>query len=149
MATLRETLLTDEKRPAVMSDALELLDAEVARKSGVSGFAVKKGYNTVKRFKPGFLEKVVDDLIPKFCDALEPLHEEHMANDEGKRFGERMRADEERVTAALLGVTDGLAEGSTNRPLKKMYAWLRPAAERNVRDAIPGLSELMDKHYGA
>jgi hypothetical protein len=149
MATLRETLLTEEKRPVVMSDALRLLEAEVSRKSGVSGFAVKTGYKFVKAFRRGFLEKVVEDLVPQFCDALEPLHAEHLANDDGKTFGRVMQEREDEVSAALLGVTDALAERSTNKRLTSFYAKLRPAAERNVREAIPGLADLMDKHYGA
>lgn len=148
MSTLSEILLTEEKRPMVMSDARRLLDAEVKRKSGVSGFAVKAGYKMVKTFRSGFLDRVIEDLIPEFCDALEPLHKEHLEKDDGKTFGQVMNQRQSDVAAALLGVTDGKAQQSSNRVVKKTYLKLRPAAERNVRDAIPGLAELMDKHYG-
>ncbi|MCA9564125.1 MAG: hypothetical protein KC561_11585 [Myxococcales bacterium] len=146
MATLREIVWTEEKQPVVLKDCQNLLDSEVKRKSGVSGFAVKAGYKLVKTFKSGFLTKVLQDLIPEFCDALEPLHKRHLEEGKGD-FASYMMAHEDEVSAALLSVTDGKAEKSTNKQIKKMYAKLRPAAERNVADAIPGLARVLQEHY--
>lgn len=39
--TLREILLDPSRRPAVVKDLHQLVDAEVSDKSGVSGMAVK------------------------------------------------------------------------------------------------------------
>ena len=146
MATLRERVWTDEKTPDVIVDCRKLLDQEVAKKKGVSGFAVKTAFKTLKAVSPKFLDKVLTELVPEFCDALEPLHEQSVSEDKGS-FGEFMKAHQPQVSDALLSVTDGKAEEATNRMLKKMYNKLRGRAEQNVREAIPGLAVLMDKHY--
>lgn len=146
MATLREIVLTEEKKPLVFADAQGLLDSEVKKKRGVSGLAVRAGYKLVKAFKRGFLKKVIQDLMPEFCDALEPLHEDHLKKKNGS-FSDFLQSHEEEVAAALLSVTDGKAEKSTNKTIKKTYHKLRGSAERNVKEAIPGLAVLLDKHY--
>ena len=146
MATLRERIWTEEKTPEVIVDCRKLLDAEVAKKKGVSGFAVKAAYKTVKTVSRKFIEGVLEDLVPEFCDALEPLHERQVSEGKGS-FGEFMKRNEQQVTEAMLSVTDGKAEESDNRMLRKTYAKLRGRAEANVREAIPGLAALMDKHY--
>jgi hypothetical protein len=146
VATLQEILLTEEKKPRVLADIQTLLDGEVRRKRGVSGLAVKTGYKVVKTLKKGFLPKVIKDLVPAFCDALDPLHERWLADSSGS-FGAFMKANRPEVTAALISVTDNIQTRSSNRVVKKTYKKLRPKAELNVEDAIPGLADLMDKHY--
>lgn len=146
MATLREKIWTEEKTPDVVVDCRKLLDNEVAKKKGVSGFAVKAAYKTVKAISPRFIEGVLNDLIPDFCNALEPLHERQVKGGKGS-FGDFMKAHKDEVTDAMLSVTDGKAKESPNRMLKKTYGKLRGRAETNVREAIPGLADLMDKHY--
>ncbi len=148
MATLRETVLTEEQTPNVLRDCEALLEAEVRGKKGVSGFAVKSGYKVVKTFKRGFLQGVLADLVPEFCDALEPLHERFGEETNGS-LGSFLASNDREATSLMLGVTDGKAAGSSNRTIKKIYNKLRPPAERHVRDAIPGLSELIDKYYSA
>ena len=146
MSTLRNTVLTEEQTPQVLRDCEQLLEQEVRSKKGISGGLVKMGYKTVKAFKPGFLKSVLADLVPEFCDALEPLHEEY-TNDPQGTFGALLRQHGRRATGLMLSVTDGKASQSTNRTIKKVYSKLRPAAERHVMDAIPGLSRLLDTYY--
>lgn len=50
---LKEILLDETKRPAVVTDMQQLIDEEVEAKSGVSGLAIKGGYGLVKKVKPG------------------------------------------------------------------------------------------------
>ncbi len=146
MATLREIICADDKAERVFRDCEALLDDEVAKKGGVSGLAVKGGYKVVRAIKPGFVSGVIRDLVPEFCDALEGMHETWGKEKKGS-FGAYLAARDGEVAKNLLTVTDGKAQGSTNRVVKKTYEKLRPAAERNVRDAVPGLSKLLDKHY--
>lgn len=148
MANLRDILLTEDKKPQVLADAQALLDDEVRKKRGVSGFAVKAGYKVVKTLRRGFLRQAIADLIPEFCDALDPLHSQYLdGNGDEQTFGKYMVRRQDAVTDALLGVTDGKAERSTNKRVKSTYLKLRPRAEANVREAVPGLARLMDKHY--
>src|ERR1700754_1922834 len=72
--SLVEALTDDAKKKDVVRDCCELIDAEVKDKGGISGLAIKAGYGTVKGIKPGFVEKAVEDLLPEFAKALDPLY---------------------------------------------------------------------------
>src|SRR4051812_10970178 len=76
MSNLTEALTGETKKTAVVDDCLELIDAEVADKGGLSGLAIKAGYGVVKGIKPGFIKQAVGDLLPEFVKALEPIYEE-------------------------------------------------------------------------
>src|SRR3954453_3989908 len=76
MPALSDALNDPAKKPAVVADCLTLLDQEVSDKGGFSGLAIKAGYAAGKGIKPGFLKEVVEGLLPKFADALDPLYQE-------------------------------------------------------------------------
>ena len=82
MASLKERLGQDPQRKALVSDAIQVLDQEVADKSGLGGIAIKGAYSIVKGIKPGFVEEVVDGLLDDFLDALDPLYQEAVARNE-------------------------------------------------------------------
>src|SRR6266568_2797746 len=104
MSNLTEALTGETKKAAVVDDCLELIDAEVADKGGLSGLAIKAGYGVVKGIKPGFIKQAVTDLIPEFAKALEPIYEE--AKSKSKPVAEYMKDNSSRVADALLAITD-------------------------------------------
>jgi hypothetical protein len=144
MARLAEILTQPAVRPQVVQACADLIDAEVATKSGLSGLAVKAGYKLVKTFKPGMVPNVVDRLLPEFADAMQPMYDEstRLAATHGtapaEAFTAHLGQDRTRVAAALLTVTDRRAEKASG-PLKKTYARLRDTAETHVQAAVPGL----------
>ncbi|MEM9071446.1 MAG: hypothetical protein AAGE52_23270 [Myxococcota bacterium] len=139
--------LTDEaKKPAIIKDCLKLIDDEVADKRGMGGMAVKAGYKAVKGIKPGFIKNVVEGLLPEFAEALDPLHVEAVG--EGKDIPTFFGQHSGRVADALLAVTDGKAERSTNGLVKSTYKRLRGSAKKNVEAAIPRLASLIQTHAG-
>ena len=142
--SLKHSLEDPEKKPLIVEDCLLLIDAEVKDKSGFGGMAIKAGYSAVKGVKPGFVKKVVSDLLPEFADALEPLSQEAVAT--GKTVGTHLKANSGRAADALLGVTDAKAERSTNGLVKSTYKKLRGSAKKNVEAAVPRLAELVDSH---
>ncbi|MFK7998869.1 MAG: hypothetical protein AB8H86_04705 [Polyangiales bacterium] len=142
--SLKQSLENEEKKPLIVEDCLQLIDAEVKEKSGFGGMAIKAGYKAVKGVKPGFVKKVVHDLLPDFADALEPLSEEAVAA--GKSVGAHLKANSGRAADALLGVTDSKAERSTNGLVKSTYKKLRGSAKKNVEAAVPRLADLVDAH---
>lgn len=144
MQTLEETIAEPEKRKAVIDDALRVLDAEVADKTGISGMAVKGAYKMVKGVRPGFVRQVVDHLLDDFLEALEPIHAEARAA--GKSPSAHMRAERSRVAEALLAVTDARAEKADNKMIKKTYEKLRPTAQKHVEAAVPRLGEMVERH---
>ena len=79
MPNLIDALTAETKKNAVVDDCLALIDAEVAAKGGLMGFAIKAGYKTIQGIKPGFVRGVVVDLLPEFAGALDPLYQDAKA----------------------------------------------------------------------
>lgn len=143
-----ETILTDPaRRPAVVADLNELVGQEVKDKGGMSGAAVKLGYQTVSKIRPGVVPAAVDRMLPQFAGALQPFYADYQAAP-GAGFGAYLVSRESEAADALLAVTDRRAEGSSSEALKKAYAKLRPNAQKNVAEALPRLGSLIEKHAG-
>lgn len=144
MASLAEQFQAPEQRDALVRDALEVLDAEVADKGGISGVAIKGAYSIVKGIKPGFIEDVVRGLLDPFLGALDPLYQEGVAS--GKAPGSHLQANGERMAEALLAITDARAERSAHTAIRKTYGKLRPGAKKHVSAAAPRLGTMLDRH---
>jgi len=144
MPSLKELAQEAEKRREVVEDACEVLDLEVADKSGLSGMAIKAGYKLVQGVKPGFVKNVVDDLLDDFLDALEPIYQEAIS--EKKKPSAHLQANAGRVADALLGITDRRAENARRAAIKGMYVKLRPTAKKHVEAAAPRLGAMLDRH---
>jgi hypothetical protein len=146
MTTLVEVLTSPEKKSSVVADCCELIDREVADKSGLSGLAIKAGYGAVKGIKPGFIKQVVDDLVPEFAKVLDPIYGEAKSKDEP--LGAYFAKNGGRAADALLAITDGKAARSKHALVKGTYERLRGTAKKNVEQAIPRLGKLIEKHAG-
>lgn len=144
MTKLAEVLNDPSRKDQVVSDCLELIDAEVADKGGLSGMAIKTGYKAVKGVKPGFVKNVVTDLLPQFADAVDAIYQEALEQKTGVRS--HFESNKTRVADSLLAITDGKAERSSNRIVKRTYKGLRPQAKKNVEAAVPRLGGLIEKH---
>jgi hypothetical protein len=144
VTSLKERLGQDPKRKAVVTDACEVLDQEVADKSGLSGIAIKGAYSIVKGIKPGFVQEVVDGLLDDFLDALDPLYRE--AVEKQQPPGRFLAANGERAANALLAITDDRAARSSRAVIRKTYDKLRPTAIKHVSAAAPRLGQLLDRH---
>jgi DNA-binding phage protein len=142
--TLSELLNSDAKRQAVIDDCLHLLDDEVADKKGMSGMAIKAGYKTVKNVRPGFLRGAVEDLLPDFTKAVEPIYQEALTKNEN--IAHYMSDNSGRVADALLAITDGKAERAKTMVVKRTYDKLRGSAKHHVEAAVPRLGKLVEKH---
>lgn len=145
MPALPEVLNDASKKPAVVNDCLTLIDQEVSDKGGISGLAIKAGYATVKGIKPGFIKNVVEDLLPKFAEALDPIYQE--AKTKSQPVGSYFPQNASRVADALLGITDAKAQRASG-VVRKTYDSLRGSAKKNVEAAVPRLGRLVEKHAG-
>ncbi len=146
MAGLADVLLSEGKRALVVSDCLELLDREVDDKGGLSGLAIKAGYKAVQGVKPGFVKAVLNDLLPQFATAVDPIYEE--AKSGGKPIAAHFVAQKTRVADALLAITDRRAEKTKFALVRATYERLRGTAKSNVESAVPRLGRLIEKHAG-
>lgn len=139
------TALTDEsKKPQIVKDACALIDEEVKDKGGISGLAIKAGYGAVKGIKPGFVQHAVEDLLPEFAKALDPIYAD--AKSQNKNVSEFFASNAGRVADALLGITDAKAQRAKSGVAKGAYEKLRGSAKKNVEQAAPRLGKLLEKH---
>jgi hypothetical protein len=144
VTSLKERLGQDPQRKAVVADACEVLDQEVADKSGLGGIAIKGAYSVVKGIKPGFVPEVVNGLLDDFLAALDPIYQEALARNETP--GRHLAANGDRVADALLAITDARAARSSHAMLRKTYEKLRPTAKKHVSSAAPRLGQMLDRH---
>ena len=144
--SLADALTDASKKPLIVKDCCELIDSEVKDKSGISGLVIKAGYGTVKGIKPGFVEKAVDDLLPEFAKALDPIYAD--AKSQNKNVADFFASNAGRVADALLAITDGKAQRTKSGVVKATYDRLRGTAKRNVEAAVPRLGKLIEKHAG-
>jgi hypothetical protein len=147
MATLVEQIGTQPVRPQVISDCVELIDAQVKQK----GFVLKSAYATIKAIKKRFVPEVVDSLLDDWLGKLQPHYERWGAHAAGKSssFSEYLIARSDDVAEDLLAVTDARAERTSHTTARKMYLRMRDSAKRNVIEAIPDLSRLIERHLAA
>ena len=142
--SLAEVLNAPEKKGAVIEDCLALIDAEVSDKGGLSGLAIKAGYGAVKGIKPGFVQHAVEDLLPEFAKALDPIYAD--AKSQNKPVADFFANNASRVADALLAITDAKAQRAKSGVAKGAYEKLRSSAKKNVEAAAPRLGKLLEKH---
>jgi hypothetical protein len=143
MPTLTEVLTNDTRKTEVVDACCELIDQEVADKSGISGLAIKAGYGAVSRVKPGFIRRAVTDLLPEFATALDPVYQD--AKSQSKTIPAFFGQHTARVADALLAITDAKAQRSQSGVVKGTYEKLRGTAKKNVEAAIPRLAKMVER----
>jgi hypothetical protein len=140
MPTLAEQL-GKERRPAVIEDCVELIDAQVKQK----GFVIKSAYATIKAIKKKFVPEVVDALLDDWLGKIQPHYDKWVAT-KPSTFSDYLVARSDDVAEDLLSVTDARAEKTSHTTAKKMYGRMREGAKRNVVEAIPELAKMIEKH---
>ncbi len=144
--SLTEAFSDADRRERVIDACCVLVDQEVSKKKGVSGFTIKAGYKMVKGIKPGFVKTVVAGLFDDWIANLDPIWQE--AVDAGASPVEQLSAQSSRVAEALLSVTDTKGEQSSKKTVRKMYKKMRPSAKTHVEQAVPALAQLLAEHAG-
>ncbi len=146
MSYLKERL-AEADRSAVIADTVKLIDDEVASKGGLSGVALKGGYKVVKKLKNGrMIEKAVDMLLDEFTEALAPLHDDYREQDAVNSFSRYLQSNDRKASDALLAITDKKAKRAESKVIASTYQKLRGQAEKHVKDALPGVGRLIERH---
>jgi hypothetical protein len=146
-ATLQEILLNPDTRPQVTADCLTLIKQEVSAKSGISGTAVKLAYKTVSTFASGYLQSMVEKLLPDMIAKLEPYWADFNASG-ASDFGDYLAKRGDEVSDALLSVTDARAQTSERPTILKAYRTVRGGAAKHVAAALPAVGALVQKYAG-
>ena len=146
-ATLGDILLTPDAWPHVIDDCQQLIEQEVAAKSGVSGTTVKLAYKTANAFASGYTHNIIESLLPDMVAQLEPYWADFGASG-ASEFGDYLAKRGEEVAAALLTVTDAKAKASQRPTIVRAYGAVRGGAAKHIMAALPNLGTLVQKYAG-
>jgi hypothetical protein len=146
-ATLQEILLAPDTRPSVQSDCYTLIQQEVSELSGISGTAVKVAYKTVTTFAAGHVQYMIDSLLPRMVEQLEPFWTD-FSTAGGADFGDYLTKRSGEVADALLVVTDERAAASDRPVIIKAYRSVRGGAAKHIQGALPRVGEMVLKYTG-
>jgi len=144
-ATLHEMLLAPQVQPQVVSDCEALIDTQLSGMSGISGTAIKLAYKTVRTFSANHIHYMVETLLPRMADALQPYWADFNATS-GGQFGDYLAKREDEVSEALLAITDERAKGSGRPTIVKAYNTVRGSAAKHVRAALPAVGTLVQNY---
>ena len=144
-ATLHEMLLAPGIAPQVVSDCEALIDGRVKDMSGISGTAVKLAYKTVRTFSSDHIHYMIETLLPRMADTLQPYWADFNAAG-GGQFGDYLAKREDEVTEALLAITDERGRNSSRPTIVKAYNTVRGSAAKQVRAALPDVGALVQKY---
>jgi len=147
MKSLEEMVQDPQMYEAVLQDSARVLDAEVAKKSGISGLAIKGAYKLLKSVKQGkALRKVLEALMPEFIKKVDPHFQRYQAEGKGQSWSEFIRPHEDSLADDFLAVTDAKARESDNAQVRKTYEKLRPKARKEVVASMPALAKMIEKY---
>lgn len=137
-------VLSDPTRiGSVVADGVRLIDEEVASKGGLSGAALKAGYRTVQKVKPGIVAEALGRLLPEFAPRIDPFYDRARQTGDVKGYFTTHAGD---IADALLAVTDEKARRAQHAILLKVYQGLRGQARNHTIAAVPRLADLIAKH---
>ena len=147
MENLTAILNNNGSRQAVVNDSVRLVESEVGRKKGVSGFAIKNGYKLVSKLKGGRMTHImVDKMLDQFVSALDPFHASYEQANSGESFASYLTQRDDAVAESLLAATDRRRQAESNKALTGAYDKLRPMAKRNVVEAVPAIGRMVESH---
>ena len=147
MKSLQDMMKDPQMYESVLRDSARVLDEEVAKKSGLSGLALKGAYKLLKSVKQGkAIRKVLEVLIPEFVTKLEPYYQRYQAEGQGKSWSEFIRPYHDTLADDFLAITDAKAQTADSAQVRKTYEKLRPRALRDVAESMPALSRMMETY---
>ena len=144
-ATLQQILLAPDVRPQVVADCNALIEHEVSEKSGMSGTGLKVAYKTATTFAPGHVRHILETLLPKMADNLQPFWADFNASG-GADFGDYLAKRGDEVAEAMLAVTDARAAASGRPVIVKAYRSVRGGAAKHIQAALPRVGDLVLKY---
>ena len=139
--TVSQALLEPTRRPVAVAALAEVIDAEIAGKSGFGGAAVKAVYAAAKKLGGDFVTSATDRLLPQFASALDPF----WATKGEQPFGAHLASQPDAAADALLAVTDAKAARTSRGAAAKIYGSLRGKAKDHVVAALPRLGSAVER----
>ena len=139
------SLLTDDKRDAVVADLAALADTAVGKQSGISGTAMKAAVAAAKKIDSNIIAKGVNRMLPDVLGDLQP-HWHAFQQEAEQDFGTFLAGRNDAVVDSLMAVADRNAQSITVAPLAKAYNSLRGKGAKVIGPEIPEFGRILQKH---
>lgn len=137
---LEDILQDSGLRATFVRRGVELVDAEVAKKGGFGGMALKAGYAAVKNLRPGITAAALDGLLPHFLPAVAGHVAAGRAGGDLAGYFVKQAGP---IAEALLSVTDDKVGRNPNPVVSKTYGALRGQAKAHTQEAVPGVGRIL------
>lgn len=128
------------KRPQTVAALVDVVDAEVNSKSGLSGTALKGAYKAAQKIDSTIVSRAIDKMLPDFIYRLDRYWDAKG----DQPFGQYLASQGEDVANTLLEVTDQRAANPNNAAVAKVYNMVRGKAKENVVAALPRLGTALE-----
>lgn len=140
---LSDELLNSPNQALIVEDCCNMIDSQLASKSGITGIALKTAFGVLKGIKPGYIPDVVESLLPTCFNALDPIWSEGVQQGEPVQY---LINNSSRSADTLLGVTDERVKHTKREIVRRTYDKFRSSAKKHVEEAIPDLATIIGKY---
>ncbi len=103
---------------------------------------VKLAYKTDRTFAPGYLQSILESLLPDTTGELEPYWADFTASG-ASVFGDYLVKRGDEVSEVLLSVTDSRAAFSRRPAILKAYGTVRGGVAKHAMAALPRVGALV------
>ncbi|NCG18935.1 MAG: hypothetical protein GWP91_07980 [Rhodobacterales bacterium] len=141
--TLQALLRDPITKAAVIADGVQLVNDEVAGKTGLRGAAIRAGFKAFRSVAPNITARAVAKVLPHFAPVIDPYWDQASATADAPGW---FKKHDSEIAEAMLRVTDDLAQRAKNRVMIRVYKGLRSQAHGHVSAAAPGVARLIQKH---
>jgi len=143
---LSDGLLNPTKKAMVINDCCNMIEGQLASKSGMNGMVLKTAFAALKGIKPGYIPYVVELILPQCFTALDPIWNEGV--EKGDPIG-HLSTNSSRTADALLSVTDARVKNTKRQIVRGTYEKLRGSAKKYVEEAVPDLAKVINNYTKA
>ena len=146
MGVLYDTMLMINIRTQVVSDYAALISNQVSNTSGPSGMVIKTSYKALKGIKPGYIEELVEVLLPSFMEVLDAHHAEYAEHGSPMPYDAWIQGRSLNVADQLLDITDKVILHADKKVVVKVYKGVRKIAKKHVSTAVPEMAAVAMKY---
>lgn len=145
MDDLRERLLAEPARSALIDACERLVLEHVASRRGLKGTALRTGLALLQSVRPDAVRVGVARLLPDFVSAMQP-HWARFRAEGGDDFTAWVQVHRERIAADLIAVADERVAATGHAGVQAAYRALRRFAHDEVAVAVPAVGTLIAQH---
>lgn len=138
-------LLSLSDPEALVNDVAQTLETHMAAKGGLTGTAMKLGFNALRAAKPDIAARAARNLLPDIAKALDPIYAEFKAGN-GADFGQHLGQHASRASSVVLAAVDVRMAQINNSAATAIYKRFKSSADGELQKLLPVLGGILAKH---